>query len=158
MRRIDVVAVGLLRRTDHLIHGFEIKVTRADLRQELREPEKARTGALYCDRWWLALADIALLRDTDKLPDDWGVIAAWGRGLRVHTEPKPIQRVESPEFRAALLHAGARSPSYRYAMGFQAGLIRGQKHNQSVIDDAYRRGSSAGYMAGLHEGREKATA
>lgn len=146
-RRIDAVAVGLLHRTGYLIHGFEIKVTRADLRQELREPQKAETGAMYCDRWWLALADISLLKDTDDLPPGWGVIAAHGRGLHIHREPAPIVRVESPIFRAALLHAGQRAPGYSYAMGYQTGLQRGieqeRRRSANNFDQGYRQGKSA---------------
>lgn len=145
LRRIDAVAVGMLRRTEWLIHGFEIKVSRGDLRSELNEPAKAADAARFCDRWWLAISDPSLLRPTDVLPPHWGVIAAGGRGLRVLVEPQPIDRVESPEFRAAILHAGQRSPGYRRAMGYQAGLQRG-------LDEA-RRAEQRGYDRGVLHGR-----
>jgi hypothetical protein len=125
-RRIDVVAVGLLKRSDYLIHGFEVKVSRSDLLSELREPAKAASAQRYCDRWWLALSTTDLLKDSDKVPKHWGIIACSGRGMKVHRQPQPIARVESPEFRAALLHAGQRSPGYRWAMGYQAGIQRGR--------------------------------
>lgn len=150
-RRIDAVAVGMVHRSGYLIHGFEIKVTRADLRQELREPAKALTGSMYCDRWWLALSDISLLKSTDKIPDGWGILAVHGRGLRTHVEPAPIDRVESPVFRAALLHAGQRAPGYRYGMGYQAGLQRGDQQSQARYDAVYQRGRTEGRRNVLYE-------
>jgi hypothetical protein len=74
-RSIDALAVGLWRRTDHLIHGFEIKATRADLRAELRDPDKSEPARRLCDRWWLVLADRKLLGD-DAPPEGWGVLYA----------------------------------------------------------------------------------
>lgn len=43
-RRIDAVAVGLWANTEHRVHGFEIKCSRADLLSELKQPDKAAPG------------------------------------------------------------------------------------------------------------------
>lgn len=56
----------------HII-GHEIKVSRADLIQELRDPHKADAWKQYCSRWWLVISDAAFLEGLD-IPDDWGIL------------------------------------------------------------------------------------
>lgn len=108
-RRIDAVAVGLWAKTDHLVHGFEIKCSRADLLAELRQPEKAAPGVAACDTWWLVLASGGLLRDDDALPPGWGVLAAHGRGLRVVRAAEVRAGHRDARVWAALLQASLRS-------------------------------------------------
>lgn len=125
-RRIDAVAVGLWKRTGHLVHGFEIKVTRSDLLSELRQPEKAEAGFRLCDRWWLVLSDPGLLRDGDQLPEGWGVLACRGRGLGVVVEAGQAGGEHGGRFIAALVQSaiGGRG-SVAHALGYQSGYWRG---------------------------------
>lgn len=104
-QRIDAVAVGLWARTEHRVHGFEIKCSRSDLLAELRDPEKAAAGVRLCDRWWLVLGHPDLLRDGDELPDGWGVLVPRGRGLGILVEAKPSDSVADPRFVAALVQS-----------------------------------------------------
>lgn len=128
-QRIDAVAVGIWARTEHLIHGFEIKVSRADLLSELRNPEKSAAGIAACDRWWLVLGDAKLLKDGDDIPDSWGILAPYGRGLSVIQAPKPNHdAVQDGRFIAAMMQAELRSPRYRYGIGFRAGYERAQRY------------------------------
>lgn len=70
-RRADLI--WMTARTAH-ITGYEIKVTRADLLSELRDPTKCEPWLKYCDRWWLAVGDASLVDGLmDRIPDDWGV-------------------------------------------------------------------------------------
>lgn len=55
------------------IIGHEIKVSRADLIQELRDPHKADAWKQYCSRWWLVISDAAFIEGLD-IPDDWGIL------------------------------------------------------------------------------------
>ncbi|QTV79468.1 hypothetical protein [Microbacterium sp. NIBRBAC000506063] len=52
------------------VHGFEVKVSRADWLTELRDPEKAEAWARYCHYFWLVVADKTIVHD--DLPDGWG--------------------------------------------------------------------------------------
>lgn len=139
-RRIDAVAVGLWRKTNHLIHGFEIKATRADLLAELRDPVKSEPARRLCDRWWLVLADAKLLAD-DQPPEGWGVLHAYGRGLRKLAEPAPITAERDPRFVAALVQTALRSH------GACAGMARVDGHVSG-----YRRGLADGERKGEHAG------
>lgn len=135
-RRIDAVAIGLWKRTGHLIHGFEIKSTRADLRAELRNPDKSEPARRLCDRWWLVLADRKLLGD-DQPPEGWGLLDVSGRGLRVLAQPSALTPDRDPRFVAALVQTALRSH------GVCAGLAR--------VD-----GHLAGYRQGIDVGDTKA--
>lgn len=120
-RRIDAVAVGMWRGTGHLVHGFEIKVSRSDLLAELRNPRKAEAAVRACDRWWLALSDPRLLRDGDEVPDGWGVLAARGRGLTVVHDAGPQPGVRDGQFLAALLGSSLRYHGICRGLGYMNG-------------------------------------
>lgn len=123
-QRLDAVALGLWGKCEHRVHGFELKVSRADLLAELRQPEKAAAGVALCSTWSLVLGDPALLRDGDDLPAGWGVYAPHGRGLRQIVAPAD-QGVRDlpPRFAAALMQAALREPRYAFAMGQRAGHL-----------------------------------
>lgn len=155
-QRIDAVAVGIWARTQHLVHGFEIKVSRSDLLAELRDPSKAEAGARACDRWWLALGDRRLLRSLDEVPDGWGVLAPRGNGLTVMREPAPMPGERAPGFTASLLQAAMVTPSYRRSLGWQAGYAKA--HGENVrADRAFDRGYDAGRAAERADAAHAAT-
>lgn len=74
------------------IHGFEVKVSRADWLTELRDPEKADAWARYCHYFWLAAADRHIVRD--DLPAGWGLMVPHGPGLRVVV--RAVRRTPEP--------------------------------------------------------------
>jgi len=130
-QRIDAVAVGIWRRTEHLVHGFEIKCSRADLLAELRDPMKAAAGVRACDRWWLALADRSLLRDGDPLPDGWGVLAVRGRGLTVIRDAAPQPGERDGRFLAGLMQAALRAHGACRGLGYVDGYVTGHEHGKA---------------------------
>lgn len=52
-RTADVLALGLWPSRGNELHGFEVKVSRADWRKELAQPEKAEGWCQIVDRWWI---------------------------------------------------------------------------------------------------------
>src|SRR3546814_14292373 len=78
LRTVDALAVDLWPSSGHLIHGFEVKVSRGDWLTALRDPEKAEAFKPYCDCWWLVVSDPEIVRD--DLPEGWGVMAEVGKG------------------------------------------------------------------------------
>lgn len=152
-RRIDAVAVGMWGRTEHLIHGFEIKVSRADLLSELKDPEKSEPAIQMVDRWWLVLGDAKLLKDTDVIPDGWGIMVARGRGLSVLREAAPTGGTPNPRFVAALLQSctGGRGSTAR-ALGRREGYDAGYKDGEHYGEI---RGHGRGFNAGMMEARRR---
>jgi hypothetical protein len=148
-RRIDAVAVGTWKKTDHLIHGFEIKVSRADLLAELKDPDKAAPAIKMVDRWWLVLGDAKIMKDTDNIPEGWGIMVAHGRGLKVLREAAPTGGSPDPRFVAALLQSaiGGRGSVTR-DLGYRDGINRGVASGKiSGRSEGYRDGYNAGIKA-----------
>jgi hypothetical protein len=95
---VDGIADYMVMDTYHPchLHGFEVKVSRADWLRELKDPEKCERWKRYCDRWWLVVPDLNIVKG--DLPDDWGLLAIDKHGqLRAYKgapklSPKPIPR------------------------------------------------------------------
>lgn len=92
-RRCDAVAIGMWGSTGHLIHGFEVKVSRGDWLRELRSVKKADPFIEQCDRWWLVTGDAAIAKP-DEIPEAWGWMTATRNGLRIQRPAKPLPQDE----------------------------------------------------------------
>lgn len=88
-RRADLVWMPTTVTTRDRLVGHEIKVTRSDVMAELADPTKADAWAKCCTRWWLVVADPALVDGLD-VPEMWGVMAPpSGRRTRTMTVLRP---------------------------------------------------------------------
>lgn len=96
LRTADFMAIDAWESKGHRIHGIEVKVSRSDWLTELKDPEKAETFKRYCDHWWLAVSDAAIVRD--DLPAGWGLLVLQPNGTlcakrqapRLTPEPMPL--------------------------------------------------------------------
>lgn len=68
------------------VHGFEVKISRADWLAELRDPEKADAWGRYCHYFSLVAADRRIVRD--DLPNGWGLLIPHGTSLRLVVKPR----------------------------------------------------------------------
>lgn len=105
LRTADALVVDLWPSSGHLIHGFEVKVSRSDWLTELKDPEKAEAFKPYCDHWWLVVPDAGIVRD--DLPAGWGLLAVGKDGtLRARRRAPKLGRAPMPfEMTAAWLRA-----------------------------------------------------
>ncbi|MCL6424454.1 hypothetical protein Bequi_13875 [Brachybacterium sp. JHP9] len=96
---------------DRDVHGFEVKVSRADWLRELatHHPEfasrwKSHAWGRYCTHWWLVVPDPRIVAP-GELPAGWGLLAGTAR-LRavVPAAPRPAEPMA-----ADLLHMVART-------------------------------------------------
>jgi hypothetical protein len=94
LRTVDALAIDLWPSTGHLIHGFEVKVSRSDWLTELKDPEKAEAFKPYCDHWWLVVPDASIVRD--DLPEGWGMLAVGNGGLRIRKRAPKLDRQPMP--------------------------------------------------------------
>lgn len=85
-RYADAVAMSLWPSRGFQIHGYEIKVSRSDLKAELEDPHKADDVGKFCDHWWIAAP--AGLCTPAELPETWGLLELNGNGLRT-AKPAP---------------------------------------------------------------------
>ncbi len=80
-RTIDALAMSLYPSEGCALHAFEVKCSRADWLRELANPDKARAFEQHVDFFWLlAPPGVATY---EELPEQWGMIAPVGAGLRV---------------------------------------------------------------------------
>jgi hypothetical protein len=109
LRTVDALVVDLWPSSGHLIHGFEVKCSRADWLTELKDPEKADAFRPYCHHWWLVVPDARIVRD--DLPDGWGLLALNPRGeLRARVNAPRNEPTPMPfEMTAAWLRATAKT-------------------------------------------------
>lgn len=115
LRSADALVVDLWPSSGHLIHGFEVKVSRSDWLTELKDPEKAEAFKPYCDHWWLVVPDVEIVRS--DLPLGWGLLAVGRDGrLRQRKAAPKLDRQPMPfEMTAAWLRATAKTAQRRAA-------------------------------------------
>jgi len=92
----DAISMGLWPSRGLDIHGFELKVSRADWLKELKKPEKAEGIAKYCDYWWLVISNPDYVKD-GELPNKWGMLVPHRGKLSTikkakRLEPVPLDR------------------------------------------------------------------
>lgn len=105
-RRADAVAMNIWPSRGFQINVFEVKVSRADFKNEMADITKAQAIGKYADFFWLACPHGMV--DKSEVPENWGLMELNGGGLRVKKQapqlaaPEPIDR----GFAASLLRSG----------------------------------------------------
>jgi hypothetical protein len=72
-RRADALWVPVNTAMRGQLVGYEVKVSRSDVLQELRDPMKADAWERHCSQWWLVVPNAGLLQGLD-VPERWGVM------------------------------------------------------------------------------------
>lgn len=104
-RKIDAVAMGMYPSKGLLLHGFEVKTSRADWLRELRQPEKTLAVARYVDFLWVVADGEVVKPEADELRGlGWGWMVPTQYGCRVvkRAPRRKPDRLDRP-FVAALL-------------------------------------------------------
>lgn len=129
-RRIDVVIVNCYASNNFRIDGIEIKVSKADLRRELEDPDKHVAFFDLLDYYTLACPEG--IADLSLLPPKWGLLVVSDDG-RAYYRRKPLA-----------LHDSVNRTVPR---GFFAGYVRAiQQYSPSAktLAAEYRRGVKDG--------------
>ncbi|WP_284763407.1 hypothetical protein [Arthrobacter sp. efr-133-R2A-63] len=130
-RRADllVAPISIAGAKANTLIGHEIKVTRSDVMAELADPTKADPWLRYCTRWYLVVADPALIEGL-TIPDLWGVMAPpSGRRTRSMT----ILR-EAPK----LTPDGDMAPALSRLAAYMVGRLEGVVKRAEYDRDAYK--------------------
>lgn len=137
-RHADAVAMNLWPSRGMELHGFEVKVSRADWMREINNPAKSGPVQKFCDRWWVVVGDLNIVAP-GELPPTWGLMSLDAGKLKVRTEaPKleaePVNRM----FVAAILRRVAtESPSAEALKAeFERGHTAGEKagYGHALLD------------------------
>ena len=132
--RCDALALGMWPSHGHAIHGFELKVTRADWLRELRAMSKADPFTAVVDYWWLVVSDPRIV--VGDLPIGWGLMVPHGKGLKIATqavrrEPRPMDRA----MYASLTRAVGREYEQFYRERYEEREEAAARARQAGIDD-----------------------
>jgi len=93
-RTADAMALNLWQSRGCELHGYEIKISRADWRRELADPAKADGWFAIVDRWWIVAPRGVVPRD--ELPALWGLLETGARGLTVTVQAPLLQQTRLP--------------------------------------------------------------
>lgn len=151
-RTADAIAMSLWPSRGLELHGFEIKVSRADWLKELNG-SGAKSDAIgrFCDRWWI-VATHGIVK-LEELPKGWGwmEVTKNGAGIKIkkhapENSPQPIDRA----FLAGLLRAAdrhfanlhkpegfERKMHERYSAGYAAGRKFSERHPSESWEAKY---------------------
>ena len=105
-RRADAVVMNIWPSKDYQMHVFEVKVSRSDFKNEMKDLTKWKAVGDYADFFWLA-CPVGLV-SVNEIPSAWGLMELTKSGLRIkkqapaNTEPKKINK----GFAASLLRSG----------------------------------------------------
>lgn len=137
-RHADAVAIGIWPSNGHLIHGFEIKVSRADFLNEMKDPTKSQAVFQFCDRW--SLVTPAGLVKADELPGPWGLMTYDGKSLRTVKQAAVLQPVPlTAGFVAAMLRRAGEADDSLLNAAVQVERARSREVQQKAIQDAIGR-------------------
>ena len=106
----DAVAMNMWPSRGLVLHGFEIKVSRSDWLNELKNPRKSERFMEHVDYWWLVAPPHVAL--DSEIPPKWGWIKATPKRLRIHKDAPPLfepgdEKSIDRIFVAALVRQGA---------------------------------------------------
>lgn len=132
-RRLDVVVVDCYNSNNFRIDGIEIKVSKADLRRELEDPDKHAAFFEYIDYYTLACPQG--IADLKVIPPKWGVLTCYEDGTARYMR------------RPLALHD---APNRTITRGFFAGYVRAIQHyapSAEVLEAEHKRGFEEGRAA-----------
>lgn len=126
--RADAIAMDLWPSKGLELIGFEIKTSRQDWLNELKNLAKCEPIKQFCDRWYVVYDNQSIVRDwKDKIPEDWGLMYLDYNGKFVvkkespKLKPKPIDRA----FLASLMRI-ASNP-------FEEIIVNGRKYQSNKL-------------------------
>lgn len=87
-RRLDFVAMECWESRGHALWGFEIKVSKADLAREIRDPSKHTCFFECLDYYSIAVPEEIV--DVDAIPEAWGIAVVRDNEIHWRRMPQPL--------------------------------------------------------------------
>lgn len=129
----DAVSMGVWPSTGHELHGFEVKISRSDFLNEMKNPAKAMPIMQYCHRWSLVCP--ANMVKLDEVPSTWGVYWFKDGAIRKARQP-PILEAKplTAEFVASLVRRAGDIDRSAVAKAVNDARELWEKHRKSDIE------------------------
>lgn len=151
-RHADAIAVNAYPSKGFEIRGFEIKVSKSDLKSELENGLKSDEVARFCDYWFLLVPKG--LTDTFTLPPTWGIIEYSDGSLR---QKKCAERLDkqppTPGFMCAMLRG--RERAFNIEVSIRASEIAEQRKSGAEYEAKRYKEELAELMETIKEVKEK---
>lgn len=98
-RTADAIALGVWASKKYEAHLYEFKISREDVKREIRDPSKVEGVGKYCTYWWMAISDVKIINEL-IIPEAWGIVVKkpWGKDgeFRLHTIRKAPRQKPQP--------------------------------------------------------------
>ena len=91
----DAIVMGTWPSRGFAVHGFEIKVSKADWQKELQNPAKAERFIQHVDHFWIVAPPKIVLES--EVPENWGYMVAHKNGLRAVKDAPNRNRFTRPD-------------------------------------------------------------
>jgi hypothetical protein len=117
-RRADAVAMSMWPSRQNHIIGFEIKVSKRDLKCELECGAKAEACERHCNYWSLVVAD-GVIDDKMTIPQNWGIMVYKNDKLITVRKPTYKEAVITQFWTAMLLRAKWRKDDQEFAVAVE---------------------------------------
>ncbi|MGH0003132.1 MmcB family DNA repair protein [Pseudovibrio ascidiaceicola] len=133
-RRADAIAMNMWPSRRLELRAFEVKVSRSDLKSELKDPSKAEATAQYCNTFYLATPS-GLTKGMD-VPQNWGLIEVTEGGqvrIKRQSEYNKEPATLSQAFIASLLRSAYQATEGKVQAELsQERFSLQRKHQESV--------------------------
>lgn len=93
-QRIDAWAINLFPSKKHLRVAYEVKISRADFKHELVNPEKRKTALRLSNQFYFA-APVGLV-SVEEIPEECGLVEVKENGRLKWTKKAPICETDVP--------------------------------------------------------------
>lgn len=121
-RQADMIAMDLWPSGNgNVLIGHEVKCSRSDWLNELKDPTKADAFKRYMHYWWLVAAEASVYR-LDEVPEDWGIMVAGPNGMLRAVRQAPLLTPEPLPY--SVLAPLLRATENHGAMTGRAGIVR----------------------------------
>jgi hypothetical protein len=127
-RTADFLALDLWPSKGLMLHGHEVKISRSDWLNELKDPEKSGAFLAHVDYWWLVIASKDMVKP-GELPASWGMMALDSDGkLRVFKQAPKLTTQET----ARTSWGGTKLVSQPLHRGLVASMLRSAAKTSSI--------------------------
>lgn len=146
----DAVAVNLWQSRSYAVHGFEVKVSRADWKKELTNPRKNDEVMGYCDFFWVFAAPGIV--DPAELPIGWGLKEpAQKRGVALPAEMSEVEASVNAFYGMKTIVEAKRLEAKPITREFFASIMRRSYESLDKIAENKLQDRISGYEKTFHE-------
>ena len=139
-RWLDFLAIACWPSGGYMVHAFEIKISKSDLRHELENPQKHNIFFDDIDTYTLAAPDFVVDAEMMKvIPKNWGVLAvSWTEkdGFTMKYKHKPIPLHDEVKMGEAKMRKEFAASILRSCMN----SIADKNSMENILHEEYERG------------------